>query len=389
MNIVFISNFYNHHQSFISRKLYELTDGNYRFIATTEIPEERKKLGYREHVESFVCNYGNEGKSQGSIQKWIDEADVVIVGSAPEALLANRKRGKKLIFRYAEHPSKKEFRLMRFLLRILNCQRKNPSKVPIYMLCASAYTASDYAKMGLFKGKTYKWGYFPECKRYDNIDALIIPKKPREILWCGRFLDWKHPDDVLTVAKRLKNENIEFHVNIIGAGEMADTLKQFVLKNDLSEQVSLWGSMFPEKVRGHMERAGIYLFTSDRKEGWGAVLNEAMNSGCAVVASSDAGATPYLIRHNENGMCYRSGDVEALYQNVKYLLDHPEEQLRMGRAAYKTIVEEWNADVAAERLIALANRILEGDKCPDLFSDGPCSYAPYKSICLLHKTKEK
>jgi hypothetical protein len=37
--------------------------------------------------------------------------------------------------------------------------------------------------------------------------------------------------------------------------------------------------MPPEEVRVHMEQSNIYLFTSDFGEGWGAVLNEAMNSG--------------------------------------------------------------------------------------------------------------
>ena len=53
-----------------------------------------------------------------------------------------------------------------------------------------------------------------------------------------------------------------------------------------------------------MERADIYLATSDRQEGWGAVINEAMNSGCAVVADHMMGAVPYLISHEENGMIY-------------------------------------------------------------------------------------
>ncbi len=45
------------------------------------------------------------------------------------------------------------------------------------------------------------------------------------------------------------------------------------------------GAMSPDKVRAYMERADVFLFTSDFNEGWGAVLNESMNSGCAVVAS--------------------------------------------------------------------------------------------------------
>ena len=48
-----------------------------------------------------------------------------------------------------------------------------------------------------------------------------------------------------------------------------------------------------------MEKSHIHLFTSNHLEGWGAVVNEAMNSGCAVVANREAGAVPYLIEHGK------------------------------------------------------------------------------------------
>ena len=38
---------------------------------------------------------------------------------------------------------------------------------------------------------------------------------------------------------------------------------------DLGEFVTLHGSMSPGDVRGYMERADIYMFTSDFNEGWG------------------------------------------------------------------------------------------------------------------------
>ncbi len=372
MKIVFVSNFYNHHQAFISRKLYQLTEGNYRFIATTEVPQERKTLGYSSHTDDFVIQYASDS---ALATEWIDTADVVICGSAPQYLFRTRIKGKKLIFKYSEHLFKKGFQWWKYPVRWVRMHRNIPSNAPIYLLSSSAYTAGDYAKFGLFRRGAYQWGYFPECKKYENIEELLQNKNRCEILWCGRFLDWKHPDDVLTVAKRLKDENYSFHINIIGTGEMEDTLKQFVLKNDLSEQVSLLGSMPPEKVREYMERAGIYLFTSDRNEGWGAVLNEAMNSGCAVIASASAGATPYLVSHEDNGLIYDFRRVEMLYEHVKYLLENPDEQARLGRSAYDTITGLWNADVAAERLVALFAQILEGEKQSDLYEDGPCSRA--------------
>lgn len=47
----------------------------------------------------------------------------------------------------------------------------------------------------------------------------------------------------------------------------------------------------------------------------------------------------------------------------------------MGEAAYKTIVEKWNAEIAATRIIELSHKILNGEEYPDLYESGPCSKA--------------
>ena len=372
MKIAFLSNFYNHHQSYLSKELYKLTEGQYRFIETEAVPGERKKLGYSEKKDEFVMSYYD---SKEEAQQWIDDATVVIMGSAPGNLLENRKKKNKLIFRYAERPLKNGFEFWKYPIRWLRWHRSNPKNKPIYMLCASGFTASDYAKFGVFKNKCYKWGYFPECKKYESIEKLIENKKTNEILWCGRFLDWKHPDDVLTIAEWLKRDGYDFHVSMIGTGELEANLKRRVSDSHLQQQVSFLGSMSPEKVRQYMERAGIFLFTSDRKEGWGAVLNESMNSGCIVIASDQIGSVPYLLRDNDNGMIYKSGDTKSLYEKVRIALSSSEHQLRLGRNAYKTIVKDWNYEIAATRFIELAKLLLSEQDVVNCFDSGPCSKA--------------
>ena len=123
-----------------------------------------------------------------------------------------------------------------------------------------------------------------------------------------------------------------------------------------------------------MEKAGIFLFTSDFNEGWGVVLNESMNSGCAVVASHAIGSAPFLIDNNKNGLLYANGDIYDLYSQIKYLLDNPQEQLRMGKQAYKTIIDTWNPRIAAERFVKLCDNILN-EGLNSSFVDGPCSNA--------------
>ena len=372
MKIVFLSNYYNHHQRYLSKKLYELTNGNYKFVAYTGVPESRKKLGYSDLKDDFVLSYNDE---KDKIQAIIDSADIVICGSSPESWIENRKKQGKVIFRYSERPLKKGLQLWKYPYRFFRLHKQNPPHSNIYMLCASAYTKSDYAKFGLFQERCFKWGYFPECKRYEDIETLISHKVQNEILWCGRFLNWKHPDDILKVARRLKSDGYSFHISIIGTGEMEDDLKAMSDEYNLFGYVTFVGAVSADKVREYMENAAIYLFTSDRQEGWGVVLNEAMNSGCAIVASDAAGATPYLIENGENGIIYQLGDFDNLYQTVQKLLSEHELRVKLGKNAYETITNEWNADIAAGRLITLSEHLLSNGNGDGLYQTGLCSKA--------------
>ena len=376
MNVVMLSNFFNHHQSALSNALWNYPDITYRFIETQQIPQERKKMGYRQNYpQKYVLRTYESKEQETRCVEQLNRAETVIAGSAPESILRQRIKAGKLLFRYAERPLKHGPELLKYLPRLLKWNYRNPPGKPIYMLCASAFTAGDYRKFGLFKNRCYKWGYFPETRQYPNSDDLFIKKSKTTLLWCGRFLAWKHPDDALTVARRLKEAGVSFTLKMIGTGELENCLRQTIQAEGLQNCVELTGPMPPEQVRDYMEKAGIFLFTSDRQEGWGAVLNEAMNSGCAVVASDAIGSVPYLVKDRENGLVYHSGSVDELFEKVIWLLDHPEQQRRLGENACRTITELWNAQVAAERFIQLAQAIMDGDPSPELFQEGPCSRA--------------
>lgn len=371
MNIVFISNFYNHHQMPLSRSLYRILGDGYLFIATTPMDAERRAMGYQEYEEPFLRQFTE--CPEYCIER-INNADVVIAGSAPFRIIKSRLKAGKLVFLYSERIYKRKPPFYEIPVRALKYYLEKGRYRNMYLLCASAFTAADYAKTNTFPQRAYKWGYFPETEHY-YIDDLISQKDKHKILWVGRFLDWKHPDDVLKVAKRLIDNGCHFSIDIIGTGEMEAQLKNISSSVGLNDCVTFLGPIPSNQVRKYMEKAGIYLFTSDRYEGWGAVLNESMNSGCAVVASHAIGAVPYLMKYNINGLIYQSGDVDGLYENVKFLLDNPREQERLGKVAYDTINGLWNSELAAQRLCALSEHLLAGEDYPNLYEDGPCSRA--------------
>lgn len=372
--IIFLSNYFNHHQKPLSDALYKKLGEDYLFIENEPMTAERKEMGWKmTTIPSYVVTSKMFHNNYAEYQEVIDNADVVLLGSAPVSLIQNRIRYKKMIVRYSERPLKAKYPKWKYFFRLYTWRKLNPQYNHMVMLCASAYTCADYAKHFLYKDKCYRWGYFPIAQKYES-NELIQSKEKKSILWCGRLLDWKHPEASVEVARRLKAEGYDFILRIIGTGEQENELRDLINMYGLQNQVQMIGNMSPEKVRTYMEQAGIYLITSDFREGWGAVLNESMNSACAVVVSHAIGSAPFLVNHGENGYIYRNDDLDDLYHWVKYLLDNPDEQRRLGKKAYDTIANQWNAEIAADRFIHFVEEIKKYGRC-NLYFDGPCSLA--------------
>lgn len=381
----FFSNYLTHHQIPFCEQMRSHPGVEFYFVSTMPMEAERTTGGW-----ALDGDYPYEIKAYRSeedgekARKLAEISDVMIIGSAPEFYVTHRMKRHPypLTLRYSERIYKGgRWRVLSprgACLRLMTYFRYLHK--PLYMLCASAYTAGDLALLGSYLGRCYKWGYFPETKRYEDPDTLIRAKEPGSILWTARMIDWKHPEAAVEVARRLKAEGYHFRLRMIGAGEMESDIMAMIRKERLEDCVQLLGTMPPEQVRLQMERHAIFLFTSDQKEGWGAVLNEAMNSGCAVVANDRIGSVPFLLKNGENGLTYSGGNVDALYQCVKELLDRPRYRESLGMAAYHTLTEVWSAATAAERLVRTCEKLLAGEV--GFFSDGPCSKA---HICIWNR----
>ena len=377
MKVVFVSNYFNHQIEGISLAFHNRIGDDYVYVATTPFPEFRAKVGLQDMNKKYpwvLCSFESEEKKREAI-KLINDADFVLFGSASPEYIKERASLRKPIFRCSERIYKDGTSRWKFLFRIFKHRKMFNGYKNQFLLCASAYSAYDYSRSRAFVGKTYKWGYFPETIKYDSISDLIDKKQPRSILWVGRFLPLKHPEFALKLMLRLKNEGINANLRIIGAGEMDGELKKFSSENGLDELVEFKGSVPLAEVRKYMEDSEIFLFTSNKQEGWGSVLNESMNSGCAVVASHAAGSTPFIVNDNINAMIYQSENFEDFYQKVKYLLVNDKERKKIQKNAYHTIVNEWNANTAVDKLLGLFNEIKEGKKIPDGAQTGVCSKA--------------
>lgn len=378
MTVTFISNYINHHQIPFSNACYQRLGSCFCFIQTEPMEQERIAMGWNPQgtgLPYVVCLYEQEERCR----RLILESDVLIAGwTEREDLIGARLETGKATIRISERLYREgQWKAIspRGLIKKFRDHtryRKNPA----YLLCAGAYVPSDFHIIGAYPGKMYRWGYFPEtvCYTKEQWESLKPEDGKVHLVWAGRFIPLKHPEFMIRLAGVLKEQGKSFHIHMIGSGEMEEELKQQAKAGKIEDTITFYGFLKPEKVRQIMEQSHIHVFTSNHLEGWGAVVNEAMNSGCAEVVNVQVGAAPYLITDGENGLVYRDGSFEKMAEAVLYLADHPDVRKRMGRRAYETITTLWNAEHAAEELIRFSEGILQGKEEPA--KEGPLSMAP-------------
>ena len=379
MTITFISNYINHHQIPFSNALYELLGEDYHFIQTQPMEAERLAMGWSNKGEGLPYVMLLEEQEE-ECRRLILESDVLLAGwSGREDLVQERMLQGKLTVRITERIYRegqwKAISPKGLLNKYKEHIRFRNSKV--YLLCAGAYVASDFSIIKAYPGKMYRFGYFPETKYYseDQLSGMKGKNGRMDIVWAARFIPLKHPEYMLNLAKNLKKNPVgDFHIHMVGGGELEEEMKALAKVYEVEDVVTFYGFKSPEKVREIMEKCHLQIFTSNYLEGWGAVLNEAMNSGCVPVANVQAGAVPYLIRHGKNGMVYPDDSFEKMEEIVRYLLTNPEEIESMSRKAYETITTQWNAKEAARRLLEMIAGWQKGNACPP--KEGPLSPAP-------------
>jgi len=376
--ITFVSNYINHHQLPFCRAISAFgEEAEFYFVQVMPMEEKRKSMGWAvdETAIPFLVLYY---KDRERAMQLILESDVVLFGWTEGRITdleEKRLSSGKLSFRVSERIYREgqwKFISPRGLIAKYKEHIRYRNK-PVYLLCTGAYVASDFNLIKAYPGKMLKWGYFPESDGKELSPGAREGAKLR-ICWAGRLIDLKHPEFAVRLAAKLKGLGKEFTMDIVGDGPLKDTLESMVTEAGLSDRVNLTGGKRPAEVRRYMAGAQIFLFTSNYLEGWGAVVNEAMSCGCAVVASAEAGSVPFLIEDGVNGLVYRDGNYEDFEKKALSLIEDRDRTDSLGRRAADTIEKTWNAKVAAGELVRFCKEFFESGR-PVPSKDGPMSRA--------------
>ena len=391
MKLVFYSLILNNHQANIADELWELTGHEYSFVELANLRGEHRKGDSHDYSDRpYLLRAWESEKAYSQAMNLARTAECCVF-SGVQALPFQKERMKLGLFSF----DMSERWLKRGLINLfspailkmfLAYHLGRWSRKPIYKLCCSAFAAGDQCKLGTYRGRCYKWGYFTRVEKFDvEATSDVSQTNITPLMWCSRYLMWKHPELPILMAHRLKSNGYGFVLDMYGSGEYEKAAQRLAADLEVTDVVRFMGVKPNNELLADMRRHSIFLFTSDRNEGWGAVANESMANGCVLVASDAIGSSPYLIDDGKTGLLFKSPrtssnidnpDMAALNElcmKVKYLLDNPDKRQEIRRRSLALMRDEWNPRVAAERLLALIDCLRNGQESP--YSEGPCSKA--------------
>lgn len=383
MKIVFYSIILNHHQACLADEFYKILGDDYAFVETAECHDQK---GATEDYSSrpYLIRAWQSQDEWDKAMILAQESEVCVFGGY-EALPFEKERMRLnlLSFDMGERMLKRGWLNLaspRILKMISAYHLGGWGKKPLYKLCMSAFTKEDQYKLFSFKNKCYKWGYFSSVPEKLSVNRQSTTDV--RLMWCARFLTWKHPELPIELAAKLKSDGYKFHIDVYGdEGKAAKhdgvypkaSLEELINKRDVADVVTLCGNKPNDEIIKAMQENDIFLFTSDRNEGWGVVANEAMSNGCCIVGSDEIGSVPYLVHNEINGLHFRSCDVDDLYNKVKYLIDNPDKRNKMSIQGQNDMINIWSPRHAAESLLQLIDDLKNGRDSSIL--EGPCSKA--------------
>ena len=129
-------------------------------------------------------------------------------------------------------------------------------------------------------------------------------------IFCGSLIPLKDPLRIVEALAKCGDAG-KCDVAFVGDGELRPALEREIKKHNLENSAHLLGTKPQTEVPGYMQQADVLILPSIY-DGWGAVVNEALQSGCYVICSDACGASDLIRQDKRLGMVFPRGSARWL-----------------------------------------------------------------------------
>lgn len=168
------------------------------------------------------------------------------------------------------------------------------------VLCAGPLAVEQFAQLGL---EVQPFGY---CVPHTDGTRVTWSGPPR-FLFVGQLIDRKGLDIAMKALVALRD--LPWSLKVVGDGVARNELAELAGELRLYGRIQFVGAVGHADVQHHMLASDALLLPS-RFEGWGAVVNEALQSGLYCIVSDRVGAQDLL--HPSCGRIHRGESTDSL-----------------------------------------------------------------------------
>ena len=154
------------------------------------------------------------------------------------------------------------------------------------------------------------------------------------ILYSGKLIDKKRPLDLLKAFHQLNDANTTLFY--MGDGPLRNELEGYISLHQV-KNVVISGFINQSEIGTIYSMADLFVMCSGIGETWGLSVNEAMNFGLPVIVSSTCGSSFDLVENNENGYVFEEGDIAALTDSLRLIVNDELRREKMGRKSIEKI----------------------------------------------------
>jgi glycosyltransferase involved in cell wall biosynthesis len=174
--------------------------------------------------------------------------------------------------------------------------------------------------LGYKKNIIFDWGYFPDSKflEFDNVE---YDTSKFNFIYCGSLINEKGIVNLIKAFCNIVKFHPKTHLHLVGSGKNMDDIITMTNKYKLSKNVSFHGVLLNKQAKYLISKSDVLILPSIRKDGWGAVVNEAILNGTKVICSDLCGASIVIKNNRVFGRVFDHRKIETLIQSMNELLD--------------------------------------------------------------------
>ncbi|HET9114326.1 MAG TPA: glycosyltransferase family 4 protein [Burkholderiales bacterium] len=170
------------------------------------------------------------------------------------------------------------------------------------------------------------------------------------ILNIGTFEEKKGQDVLVRAYARIRAHFPAYRLVLIGrSGESENTIRGLIADCGLDEYVVIVKDLPHQYIAAYLERADMFVLPS-RIEPFGIVVLEAGVFGLPVIATATGGVTE-ILEQGETGLLVPADDVDALAEQILFVLHHPAEAQRMAANLKRHVLMRFGWDEAYRRYV--------------------------------------